>query len=94
MVYCWDLHWVKKLENQEGLLDGDCVVSLLGVVLVGIIGISVGKTDSDKVGCWLGRILGTVLNTEVGNCEFCHCIEHTILVCALGSWCMPTGDGN
>ena len=41
----------KKLENQEGLLDGDCVGSLLGAVLGIIIGISVGKPDGDKVGC-------------------------------------------
>ena len=41
----------KKLENQEGLLDGDCVGSLLGFVMVVIIGISVGKPYGDKVGC-------------------------------------------
>ena len=40
----------KKIDNQEGLLDGDCVGSLLGVVLGVIIGISVGKPDGDKVG--------------------------------------------
>ena len=39
----------KKIANQEGLLEGDCVGSLLGVVLRVIIGISVGKPDSDKV---------------------------------------------
>ena len=38
----------KKLENQEGLLDGDCVGSLMDVVLGVIIGISVGKHDGDK----------------------------------------------
>ena len=41
----------KKLENQEGLLDGDCVRSLLGVVLGLTIGISVVKPDTDEVGC-------------------------------------------
>ena len=40
----------KKIDNQEGLLGGDCVVSLLGVVLGVIIGIFVGKPDGDKVG--------------------------------------------
>ena len=41
----------KNIENQEGLLDGDCVGSLLGVVICVTIGISVGKPDGDKVGC-------------------------------------------
>ena len=41
----------KKLENQEGLLDSDCVVSLMGVVWGLIIDISVGKPYVDKLGC-------------------------------------------
>ena len=41
----------------------------MGVVLVIIIGVSVGILDGDKVGCQLGRILETVLRTELGNCE-------------------------
>ena len=28
-----------------------------------------GITDGDRVGCRLGRILGTIINTELGNCE-------------------------
>ena len=50
MVSCVDSHLV-KLENQEILLDSDCVGSMLGVVLGVIIGISVDKNDGDKVGC-------------------------------------------
>ena len=41
----------KKLDNQEVFLDGDCVGSLLGVVLGVIIVISVDKPDGDKLGC-------------------------------------------
>ena len=59
----------KKIENQEGLLDGDCVESLMGVVMGAIIGISVDEQDDDKVGNRLGRILGTVQNKEIGNCR-------------------------
>ena len=51
------------------MLDGDCVGSLLGVVIRVIIGISVGKPDGDKVGFWIGIILGTVLNKELVKCE-------------------------
>ena len=51
------------------MLDGDCFGYLMGVVLVVIIGISASKYDGDKVDCWLGRIIVTVLNTELGNCE-------------------------
>ena len=40
-----------KLENQEILVDGNCVGFMLGVVLGVIIGISVGKPDGDKVCC-------------------------------------------
>ena len=47
------------------MLNGDCVVSLLGVALGSIIGISVGKPDGDKVGCWLGKILGTPYSITV-----------------------------
>ena len=47
---CWYLHLV-KIDNQEGLLDSDCVGSMLGVVMVIIIGISMGKPDGDKEGC-------------------------------------------
>ena len=60
----------KKLENQEGFLDGDCVVYLLGVMLGLTIGIAVGKPDTDELGCLIGRIIGIVLNKELGNCEF------------------------
>ena len=42
----------------------------MGVVLGVIIGTSLGKTDGDKLDCWIERILGTVINTELGNCEF------------------------
>ena len=42
---------------------------MLGVVLVVIIGISVGKPDGDTLVCWIVIILGTVLNKELGNCE-------------------------
>ena len=41
----------KKIDNQYGLLDGDCVGSMMGVVMGVIIGIAVGKPDSYKVGC-------------------------------------------
>ena len=52
IVSCWDLHLlIKKMDKQEGLLDGDYVRSLLVIVLGVIIGISVGKPDSEKVGC-------------------------------------------
>ena len=44
MVSCWYLHLVKKIEYQEGLLDGDCVGSLLVVVLGVIIGKGLGST--------------------------------------------------
>ena len=50
MVLCCHLNLVKN-EKKEGLLNCDCVGSLLGVVLVVIIEISVGKSDGDKVGC-------------------------------------------
>ena len=50
MVSCWDLKLVKKIENQEGLLDGGCVGYLLDFVLGVIIGISVVKPDGDKLG--------------------------------------------
>ena len=40
----------------------------MGVVMSAIIGISVVKPDGDKLGCLLGRILRTVLNTKLGNC--------------------------
>ena len=63
MVSFWGFHLVKKIDNQEGLLDGYCVVSLLCVVLGAIIEISVGKPDGDKVGCWLRRTIGALLNT-------------------------------
>ena len=63
VVSFWGFHLVKTIDNQEGLLDGYCVVSLLLVVLGAIIEISVGKPDSDKVGCWLQRTIGAVLNT-------------------------------
>ena len=42
---------VKIIEYQQGFLYGDCVGSLLGVVMGVIIIISVGKLDGDKVGC-------------------------------------------
>ena len=60
-----------------------------------IIGILVSKYDDDKVGRWLGIILGTVLNTELGNCEGLSLYSALvpILVFALGGWCMTTGDG-
>ena len=51
MFSCWYFHLVKQVENQEVLLDGDCVGSNMIVVLVLIIGISVGKPHDDKVGC-------------------------------------------
>ena len=51
MFYLQDLHLVKKIENQEGLLDGNCFGYLLGVVLGLIIGILVGKPDGEKVVC-------------------------------------------
>ena len=57
------------MDKQEGLLDGDYVGSLLVILLGVIIGISVGKPDSEKVGCWLGRILVRVINIEIGNRE-------------------------
>ena len=41
---------LEKIDNQEGLLDGDFFGSLLGVFLGVIIGISVVKLDDDKVG--------------------------------------------
>ena len=62
MVSFWGFHLIKKIDNQEGFLDGCCVRSLLGVVLVLIIVISVAKPDSDKVGLCLLIIVGTVLN--------------------------------
>ena len=40
----------KNNDNQEGLLYGDCVGYLMGVVLSLIIGISVVKPDGDEVG--------------------------------------------
>ena len=76
----------KKIENQEGLLDGYCIVSLMGVVLGVINGILVGKPVCDKVGCSIGRILGTVLKTEIGNCEglSLYLSIGPIFLCALG----------
>ena len=59
------------------MLDGDCVGSLLVVVLGVIIGISVGKPDGDKLGCLIGRIIVTVLNKELGNCDGFHFIENS-----------------
>ena len=53
----------EKNDNQEVLLDGDCVGYLLGVVLCVSIGISLGKPDGDKVGYSLVIVLETVLNT-------------------------------
>ena len=47
------------------MLDGDCVESLLGVVLSVIIGISASKLDGDKVGYLLGIILGTPCSRTV-----------------------------
>ena len=41
----------KTIENQEGLLDGDCVGSLLGVMLGILIRNSEGKNDGNKLGC-------------------------------------------
>ena len=41
----------------------------MGIVLGVSIVISVGKLDDDKVVCQLERILVTVLNKELGNCE-------------------------
>ena len=64
MVSCWDSHLVKN-QYQEYFLDCDCVGSLLGVVLGVIIDISMGKPDDDKVGCWLGRALGTQCSRTV-----------------------------
>ena len=69
MFYCWDLHWVKENYYQEGLLYGDCVWFLMGVVLGVIIGNSVGKADDDRAGYWLVIILGKLLKTEPGNFE-------------------------
>ena len=91
----WDFHLVRKFENPGGLLYGECVVSLM-VVLLGVnIVISVCTTDGYKVGCWFGRIFLTVLNTELGDCE-CLSLYWSlvpILVCVLGGWCMHNGDG-
>ena len=39
------------------------------VVLDAIVGISVGQLDGDDVGCSLGRIIGTVQNKKLVNCE-------------------------
>ena len=41
----------KKIYNQEFLLDGDCVGSLLGIALGVIFVVSVDKTNGDKVDC-------------------------------------------
>ena len=38
-------------------------------VLGVLIGISVCKSDGDRVGCLLGRIIVTVINTELDNYE-------------------------
>ena len=40
-----------KLENQESLLYGDCVGYLLDFFMGVLVGISVGKSDGDKLGC-------------------------------------------
>ena len=60
------------------------------------IGISVGKLDGDKVGFWLGRLLGTLWNTELGNWEVfsLYLSLSPIIVCELGGWFMPSGYGN
>ena len=60
-----------------------------------IIGISVVKRYSDKLGCWIGIILVTLLNIEVGNCEVLsmYWALGTILLCSLGGWYMSTRDG-
>ena len=94
MVSWWDLHLVIFFGNQEHLLDGYCVEYMLGVVLGAIIEISVGKPDSDKVAFWIGRIIGTVLNTELCNCEGFPLYWALIpkRVCALRGLCMPTWD--
>ena len=42
---------------------------MLGFSLGEIIAISVVKPDGDKVGYLFGRIIRTVLNTDLGNCE-------------------------
>ena len=95
MVYCWYFHLVKNIENQEGLLYGDYVGSLLDVVIGVIIGISVVEPDGDKVGRWLRRILGTVLNIELGNFEgfSLYWSLNPIPVCALVGWCITNGYG-
>ena len=94
MWFPYDISPREKNENQDALLYGDCVEFLLGVVLDVIIDISVGKPDGDKVGCWLGRIIGSLINTELGNCEgfSLYWSIGPIRVCALGGWCMLTGD--
>ena len=51
MVSCWNLHLIKDIVHQDVLLDGDCVGSMLGVVMGEIINNSVNKHDDDKVGC-------------------------------------------
>ena len=77
MVSCWDLHLVKKkIEKQEGLLDGDCIGYLMGVVLGVTIGISVGKPGGDKIGYLFVRILGTVKTQNLVTVKVYHCIEH------------------
>ena len=39
MVSCWYLHLIKKTDNQEGLLDGDCVglFVIFRVYLTGVV---------------------------------------------------------
>ena len=54
-----------KIKYQEYWLDSDCVGNLLGVALGIIIGMSVVKHDGDKVGCCIGRILGTPCSRTV-----------------------------
>ena len=67
----------------------------MGVFMGVIVEISVGKPDGNKVECWLGRILGNVINKDIGNCEGFSMYQALgpILVCELGGWYMPTGNG-
>ena len=59
----------KKLENQEGFLDSDCVGYPMGVLSCVIILISVGKSNADKLDCLFGIIIGTAIITELGKRE-------------------------
>ena len=62
--------WLKNIENQEGLLDGDYVGSLKVVLMGVIVGNLVGEPDGDKSGFWLGRIIGTPWSRNVFNLWF------------------------